>query len=96
MVKLSLAKKPRFTGGKLFAIFSDAGFRDIRVSVIANVDTNGRLLGMVRNMAKYAGKSGTLDQTTIDDVVTQLEQALTDERYLVVSPQFLVTGRKTS
>jgi hypothetical protein len=64
--------------------------------VIANVDASGRLLGMVRNMAKYAAESGTLERTAIDEVVAQLEQALTDERYLVVSPQFLVTGRKTS
>jgi SAM-dependent methyltransferase len=83
-------------GRKLYATFLDAGFQKVRVSVIANVDTNGRLLGMVRNMAKYAAKSGTLDQIAINDVVNQVEQALTDERYMVVSPQFVVTGRKSS
>jgi len=83
-------------GRKLFAAFSDTGFQDLRVSVIANVDTDGRLLGMVRNMAKYAAKSGTLEQTAIDEVVTKVEEALTNERYLVVSPQFVVTGRKSS
>jgi hypothetical protein len=83
-------------GRKLFANFSDAGFQDLRVSVIANVDTSGRFLGMVRNMAKYAAKSGTLEQTAIDEVVTKVEEALTNERYLVVSPQFVVTGRKSS
>ena len=83
-------------GRKLYATFSDAGFQNVRVSVIANVDTSGRLLGMVHNMAKYAAESGTLEQTAIDEVVAQVEQALTDERYLVVSPQFVVTGRKSS
>jgi len=83
-------------GRKLHSTFSDAGFRDVRVSLIANVDTSGQLLGMVRNMAKYAAKSGTLEQTAIDEVVAQVEQSLADERYLVVSPQFVVTGRKSS
>jgi ubiquinone/menaquinone biosynthesis C-methylase UbiE len=83
-------------GRKLYGTFSDAGFRDVRVSVIANVDTSGRLLAMVRNMAKYAAKSGTLDQNAIDDVVAQVEQALADDRYLIVSPQFIVTGRKST
>jgi ubiquinone/menaquinone biosynthesis C-methylase UbiE len=83
-------------GRKLHAVFSDAGFRDVRVSVMANVDASGRLLGMVRNMAKYAAESGTLEQAAIDEVVAQVEQALTDERYLAVSPQFVVTGRKSS
>lgn len=95
-MKLTLAKKPRFTGGKLFATFSNAGFWDVQVSLVANVDTSGRLLGMVRNMAKYAAKSGTLEQTAIDEAVTKVEEILINERYLVVSPQFVVIGRKSS
>ena len=83
-------------GRKLHATFRSAGFRYVRVSVIANADTNGRLLGMVRNMAKYAARSGMLGQTAIDEVVAEVEQALTDDRYLVVSPQFVVTGHKSN
>ena len=83
-------------GRRLHATFRSAGFQDVRVSVIANADTNGRLLGMVRNMAKYAAQSGMLGQTAIDEVVAQVEQALRDDRYLVVSPQFIVTGHKSN
>ncbi|WP_143746229.1 methyltransferase domain-containing protein [Marivita geojedonensis] len=80
-------------GRKLYRTFVDAGFKDIQVSIIANADANGRLLGMVRNMAKYAHKSGTLDATIIRGVVEQVEQALASGTYLLVSPQFIVTGR---
>ncbi len=37
-----------------------------------------------------------LGQTAIDEVVAQVEQALKDDRYLVVSPQFIVTGHKSN
>ena len=80
-------------GRKLYRTFVDAGFEDIQVSIIANADVNGRLLGMVRNMGKYAHESGLLDGTKINNVVEQVEQALASGTYMLVSPQFIVTGR---
>lgn len=82
-------------GRKLYASFVEAGFQEVRVSIIGNADVEGRLLGMIRNMAKYAKESGAIDHETIGHVVSQVEQALADGTYLVVSPQFVVTGRKT-
>lgn len=83
-------------GRKLHGAFVHAGFQDIQVSVVANADLNGRLLGMVRNMAKYAIESGMLDRGAINGVVSTVEGALKTGNYLVVSPQFVVTGRKSA
>ncbi|MCP5088418.1 MAG: methyltransferase domain-containing protein [Rhodobacteraceae bacterium] len=82
-------------GRKLHGAFVEAGFRDVEVSITANADVDGRLLGMIRNMAKYARASGTIDHQSVDQIVAQVEQAHTDGTYFVVSPQFVVTGRKT-
>ncbi|MCA0871422.1 methyltransferase domain-containing protein [Seohaeicola saemankumensis] len=81
-------------GRKLYAAFVDAGFQDVDVSIVANADVDGRLLGMVRNMAKYAVESGTIDPAKVERVIAQVEQAHCEGEYLVVSPQFVVTGRK--
>jgi len=81
-------------GRKLFAAFRDAGFGDIAVEVIAHPDTNGRLMSMIRNMGEYARLSGTLPEAEIAAVETTAQEALEEGRYLAVSPQFVVTGRK--
>ncbi len=82
-------------GRKLYASFVEAGFQEVRVSIIANPDVEGRLLGMIRNMAKYAKESGAINHNSVDRVVSQVEQAHADGTYLVVAPQFVVTARKT-
>ena len=83
-------------GRKLYGAFFEAGFGNIQVSIMANADVDGRLLGMIRNMAKYAIESGMIDQEKCDQVVSTLEQGLSNGTYLVVSPQLVVTGQKPS
>lgn len=82
-------------GRKLYASFVEAGFQDVRVSISANADIEGRLLGMIRNMAKYAKESGNIDHDAVDHFVSVVEQAHADGAYFVVSYQFVVTGSKT-
>ncbi|WP_159089315.1 methyltransferase domain-containing protein [Tateyamaria sp. Alg231-49] len=81
-------------GRKLFGAFVVAGFQDVRVSIVANADVDGRLLGMIRNMAKYALESRAIDREAVVKVVSEIERAHASGLYLVVSPQFVVTGRK--
>jgi len=83
-------------GRKLYGAFVEAGFGGIQVSIVANADVDGRLLGMIRNMAKYAIESGMIPQEKCDQVVSALEHGLSNGSYLVVSPQFVVTGQKPS
>ncbi|MGJ8586344.1 MAG: methyltransferase domain-containing protein [Marinosulfonomonas sp.] len=82
-------------GRKLYGAFVEAGFQDVGVTIVADADVEGRLLGMIRNMAKYAKESGTIDHDAVDQVVSQIEHAHANGSYLVVSPQFVVTGRTT-
>ncbi|MDW3221982.1 MAG: methyltransferase domain-containing protein [Paracoccaceae bacterium] len=81
-------------GRKLRRAFIEAGFQDVEVSIMTNADVDGRLLSTIRNMATYARESGAIDHQQVDQVVAQVEQTLSDGTYLVVSPQFVVTGRK--
>lgn len=80
-------------GRKLHSAFVKAGFQNVGVSVVANPDVDGRLLGMIRNMAKYARDSGSIETGKVDEVLFQVEQAQKHGSYLVVSPQFVVTGQ---
>lgn len=82
-------------GRKLRRAFKEAGFREVEVSILAKADLEGRLLGMIRNMANYARESGSIDPFAVDEVVRQVETALSDGTYFVVSPQFVVTGQKS-
>ena len=81
-------------GRKLPGALHAAGFSDVTISIQANADTEGRLLGMIRNMGNYARQSGKIDAEQVDTVVALLEQARDAGRYLAVAPQFVVTGRK--
>ncbi len=81
-------------GRKLHHAFMQAGFTNVQVSVLVSPDTQGRLLGMIRNLSKYAITSGKMPQDDARGVVDQIEQALNDGTYLVASPQFVVTGVK--
>lgn len=91
----SVACRNSDMGRKQYHTFIKAGFQEVKVSIVANADVDGRLLGMIRNMAKYARESGKIEHEQVDQVLTQIEQAYSDGSYLVVSPQFVVTGRKT-
>lgn len=83
-------------GRKLHAAFLEAGFRHVEVSIAAEPDVDGRLLGMIRNMGKYARESGAIDPGRVDQVVAHVEAAHANGGYLVVSPQFVVTGRSAN
>ncbi|PWJ17491.1 methyltransferase domain-containing protein [Jannaschia seohaensis] len=82
-------------GRKLHQAFAMAGFQDIKVKISATADLTGRLMGMIRNMASYAQQSDRIDRERADEVVSQMDRALSEGTYLVVSPQFVVTGRAT-
>ena len=70
-------------GRKLHHAFKKAGFEDLEISIYAKADVDGRLLGMIRNMAKYARDSDTMDLAKIDHVVTA------DEAVFFSTPQDL-------
>ena len=69
-----------------------AGFSDVKVKILATADTKGLLSPIVFNMLGYARDSGRLSQPKRDALVADLKKSLADGTYLLILPQFLVTG----
>ncbi|MGI9523580.1 MAG: methyltransferase domain-containing protein [Hyphomicrobiaceae bacterium] len=81
-------------GRRLPGLLSHVGFTNIELEVVTRPDLDGRLMPMIRNLARYARTSAEMDVAEIDDIVQTLERALTDGTYLVLAPQFVVAATK--
>jgi ubiquinone/menaquinone biosynthesis C-methylase UbiE len=90
----SVAYRTPLIGRKLYGVFREAGFADVRVQVLTPADTSGFLAPIVFNMAAYARASGRMEKFKIDRLLEDLERAIEEETYLLVLPQFLVTGTR--
>jgi ubiquinone/menaquinone biosynthesis C-methylase UbiE len=88
----SIAYKTPLIGRQLYGAMRAAGFNEVQVKVVAGPDTKGHAAPILLNMAKYARHSGRLDNDTIDAFVTDVKAAVEAGTYLLVLPQFLVTG----
>ncbi len=88
----SHAYRTPLVGRRLYGLFRAVGFRDVRVQVLAGADTKGHMSPVVLNMASYARASGKLPEAKLDALVADLRRAIADESYLMLLPQFLVTG----
>jgi arsenite methyltransferase len=88
----SVAYRTPLIGRKLYGFMRAGGFRDVRVQVLAAADTRGLFAPLLFNMAGYARESGRLDPTEIDALLEAVRAAIRDGTYLLVLPQFLVTG----
>jgi len=81
-------------GRKLYGLMGRASFSDISVLVVVRPDIDGRLLPMIKNMAGYARTSEKINHGDIEKVLTIIEQAVMDGRYLGLVPQFVVTATR--
>lgn len=88
----SIAYKTPLVGRQLFGAMRAAGFSDVSVQILASADTRGHFAPIVHNMASYARISGRMDPARIDRIVADLRASIEAETYLLVLPQFLVTG----
>ena len=79
-------------GRRLYGLFRQAGFRDIKVRVLAGADTHGRMLPILLNMAAYARASGRMEPERIEEILERARAAAAAEEILILLPQFLVTG----
>lgn len=88
----SVAYRTPLVGRKLYGAFRRAGFREPRVLATCPTDTRGLMAPIILNMAGYARASGRMERAKIDGLVDDLKRAIADGTYLLVLPQFLVTG----
>jgi ubiquinone/menaquinone biosynthesis C-methylase UbiE len=79
-------------GRKLYGLMGRAGFSDTCVQVITRPDTDGRPLPMIKNMAEYARSSGKINHADVEIILSTIEQAISQESYLALAPQFVVTA----
>lgn len=86
--------QPRI-GRRLFQLFLAAGLHQVDVKVFASPDRKGLMAGMLRNsIARYAADSGRVSASVVQQWLSEVEQALGAGRYLLLLPQFVVSGRK--
>jgi ubiquinone/menaquinone biosynthesis C-methylase UbiE len=86
------AYKTPLVGRRLYGAFRRAGLRDVSVRVLAAADTAGFAAPVVRNMASYARQFRRMPVERIDALLADLDRAVEEESYLLLLPQFLVTG----
>jgi ubiquinone/menaquinone biosynthesis C-methylase UbiE len=92
----SMAYRTPLIGRKLYGLMRAAGFEKVRVEILGGADTRGTLSPILFNMARYARVSGKLEANVIDGLLDDLKRALTEGTYLLVLPQFVVTGYSES
>ncbi len=86
--------QPRI-GRRLFHLFLEAGLEQVDVKVFASPDRKGLMTGMLRNsIARYALDSGQVSGAAVQQWLAAIERALGSGRYLMLLPQFVVSGRK--
>jgi hypothetical protein len=49
---------------------------------------------MIKNMAGYARSSGKMSDSDVDEILSTIEQAVSDGSYLALAPQFVVTATR--
>ena len=79
-------------GRKLHGIARRAGFSRVTLEVLTKPDLEGRLLDMIRTVARYARKGAQLEPERIDAALESAQMSLADGTYLAVTPQFIVTA----
>lgn len=80
-------------GRRLPGLFRAAGLEEVTVRILAAADTTGVRFSVAEHLLGYAEEAGTLDGATIAAHRARLKQALAAGEYLMVLPQFVVTGR---
>ena len=88
----SMAYKTPEIGRQLYGLMRQAGLTDISVKVLCAADTTGVRAPVVRHMVSYAGDAGTIDEAFLADVSKTVEDAIHDQTYLMILPQFVVSG----
>ena len=92
MSAASVAFRTPLIGRNLYGMFRRAGFKDVRVQVLAGADTTGGMRPVLRNMASYARVSGQLEESELEAFLDDVDRAVDKQTYLALLPQFLVTG----
>ena len=81
-------------GRKLYGLALSAGFSKVDIQVITTPDTKGRLLNFAQNIGEYARQAGTIEESTIQQILDTATNAIENGTYFGVNPQFVVTATR--
>jgi len=79
-------------GRKLRTALLRAGYQDIAVAMQPLIDTSGITQVLLQNMASYIRQFETLPPSRVEELMSQVSEAVDRGEYLFILPQFLVTG----
>ncbi|MDH4362858.1 MAG: methyltransferase domain-containing protein [Acidimicrobiia bacterium] len=86
-------KEPHI-GRKLRAAYRRGGFENVEVRVTAATDTSGFMRGVIENMLGYGLQFDRISQARADELRHTIDVAIEAGEYLMVLPQWWVTGTK--
>lgn len=86
-------KEPNI-GRKLRAAYRRAGFEQVDVKVTAATDTSGFMRGVIENMLGYGLQFGRMTEARAAELRARIDAAIEAGDYLMVLPQWWVTGTK--
>jgi ubiquinone/menaquinone biosynthesis C-methylase UbiE len=89
----AVAFRTPLIGRQLYGLFRRCGFEEVRVDLLANLDTQGFLRPVLQNMVSYARTSRRMDEAELAAILGEVQAADEEQTNLVMLPQFLVTGR---
>lgn len=79
-------------GRRLFGLFSAAGLTDVSVQILSAADTTGVRAPIARHMLSYGVESGDLSAARAQALSAKIDAGIARGEYLLVLPQFIVTG----
>ncbi len=88
-----LAYHTPHAGRMLYSGMKKAGFASVSVKILANPDIKGHMQLVLHNMVNYAKIGGRIDSKRADAMLADVKQSIADGTYMMVLPQFLVTGQ---
>ena len=88
-----LAYRTPHIGRILYSEMKKAGYGDVDVKIMASADTKGRTMLVLNNMVNYAKVGGEIDPARADALLAEIKQSIADGTFLMILPQFIVTGR---
>ncbi|MPY93346.1 MAG: methyltransferase domain-containing protein [Acidimicrobiia bacterium] len=83
-----------FMGRRLRGAFRGAGFAEVSLNVVPTVDSKGALRPAIDNWLGYGTRFGRMSEARAAELSGRVDTALAEGDYLLVLPQFWVTGRR--
>ena len=88
----SMAYNTPEIGRRLYGLMRHAGLTDVSVKVLCAADTTGVRAPVVRHMVSYAREANTINEAFLTAISKAVEDAIHDQTYLMILPQFVVSG----